>query len=77
MLLNSDVVKGGMIPKLEACVRALETSPVTDIVDGREPGALLKCLGRGWRRHPHRCIGECRRFVLGLWRRHFSLPWQA
>ena len=44
LLLNSDVVKGGMIPKLEACVRALETSPVTDIVDGREPGALLKCL---------------------------------
>ena len=50
LLLNSDVVKGGMIPKLEACVRALESSPdagfapVADIVDGREPGVLLKCL---------------------------------
>ena len=44
MLLNSDVVRGGMIPKLEACVRALENSPVADIVDGREPGVLLKCL---------------------------------
>ncbi len=44
LLLNSDVVRGGMIPKLEACVRALESAPVADIVDGREPGALLKCL---------------------------------
>ncbi|CAI8010482.1 Acetylglutamate kinase [Geodia barretti] len=44
LLLNSDIVRGGMIPKLEACVRALESAPVTDIVDGREPGVLLKCL---------------------------------
>ena len=44
LLLNSDIVRGGMIPKLEACVRALESSPVADIVDGREPGVLLKCL---------------------------------
>ena len=44
LLLNSDVVRGGMIPKLEACVRALESAPVADIVDGREPGALLRCL---------------------------------
>ena len=44
LLLNSDVVKGGMIPKLEACLRALESASVTDIVDGREPGVLLKCL---------------------------------
>jgi acetylglutamate kinase len=50
LLLNSDVVRGGMIPKLEACVRALDpapvadTAPVADIVDGREPGVLLKCL---------------------------------
>ena len=44
LLLNSDVVRGGMIPKLEACVRALDSAPVADIVDGREPGVLLKCL---------------------------------
>ncbi|MDE2841798.1 MAG: acetylglutamate kinase [Chloroflexota bacterium] len=44
LLLNSDVVRGGMIPKLEACVRALDSTPVADIVDGREPGVLLKCL---------------------------------
>ncbi|MCY4366083.1 MAG: acetylglutamate kinase [Chloroflexi bacterium] len=44
LLLNSDIVRGGMIPKLEACVRALESAPVADIVDGRVPGVLLKCL---------------------------------
>ena len=59
LLLNSDVVRGGMIPKLEACVRALtdvlpsplagegrdgRASIVADIVDGREPGVLLQCL---------------------------------
>ena len=44
ILLRSDVVRGGMIPKLAACLRALERSPVADIVDGREPGALLDCL---------------------------------
>lgn len=44
LLLNSEIVRGGMIPKLEACVRALESIPAADIVDGREPGVLLKCL---------------------------------
>ena len=52
LLLGSEVVKGGMIPKLEACLRALEQSAAADIVDGREPGALLECVagqGRGTR----------------------------
>lgn len=52
LLLGSSVVKGGMIPKLEACLRALEQSAAADIVDGREPGALLECVagqGRGTR----------------------------
>lgn len=52
LLLGSTVVKGGMIPKLEACLRALEQSAAADIVDGREPGALLECVagqGRGTR----------------------------
>jgi acetylglutamate kinase len=44
ILLHSDVVKGGMIPKLEACLRALERAPVADIIDGRQPGALLECV---------------------------------
>ncbi len=44
LLLRSDVVRGGMLPKLAACLRALERSAVADIVDGREPGALLNCL---------------------------------
>ena len=54
LLLRSDVVSGGMIPKLEACVRALDTATasgsgvVADIVDGRVPGVLLNCLdGQG------------------------------
>lgn len=48
LLLGSDVVRGGMIPKLAACLRALEKAPLADIVDGREPGALLDCLaGKG------------------------------
>jgi acetylglutamate kinase len=44
MLLQSGVASGGMIPKLEACIRALERVPVAEIIDGRKPGALLDCL---------------------------------
>ena len=44
LLFRSGVVRGGMIPKLGACLRALERSPVANIVDGREPDALLGCL---------------------------------
>ena len=48
LLLGSDVVRGGMVPKLAACLRALERCPAADIVDGREPGALADCVaGRG------------------------------
>jgi acetylglutamate kinase len=47
-LLSSGVAGGGMIPKLQACLRALEGVPITNIVDGRKPGALVDCLeGRG------------------------------
>ena len=47
-LLDSGVVGGGMIPKLQACLRALDAVPTTNIIDGRKPGALLECLqGRG------------------------------
>ncbi|PKB67277.1 MAG: acetylglutamate kinase [SAR202 cluster bacterium Io17-Chloro-G4] len=44
ILFQSGVVRGGMIPKLSACLRALERSPVANIVDGRNPDALLDCL---------------------------------
>lgn len=43
-LLNSGVAGGGMIPKLQACLRALEGGAIADIVDGRRPNALLDCL---------------------------------
>ena len=47
-LIGSGVVSGGMIPKVEACLRALSTVPITQIVDGREPHALIKALsGKG------------------------------
>ena len=44
LLLGSSVVKGGMIPKLKACLRALDRVSFTEIVDGRKPGALVECL---------------------------------
>jgi len=47
-LIGSGVVSGGMIPKVEACLRALSTVPITQIVDGREPHALLQAMaGKG------------------------------
>ena len=44
LLLASGVASGGMIPKLKACLRALEAVPASDIVDGRKPHSLLDCL---------------------------------
>lgn len=44
-LIDSKVAAGGMIPKLEACLRALESVPVTQIIDGRAPHALLDAVG--------------------------------
>ena len=44
LLLGSGVVKGGMIPKLQACLRALDRVPETEIIDGRNPGALMDSL---------------------------------
>ncbi|PKB70865.1 MAG: acetylglutamate kinase [SAR202 cluster bacterium Io17-Chloro-G6] len=44
ILFNSGVIQGGMIPKLSACLRALESSPVANIIDGRQPNALLDCV---------------------------------
>lgn len=44
LLSQSGVVRGGMIPKLAASLRALERSPLANVVDGRRPGALLECI---------------------------------
>lgn len=54
LLSSSGVVQGGMIPKLEACLRALDVRPAPDssmgrtpvayVVDGRRPEALLDCV---------------------------------
>lgn len=38
------VVTGGMIPKVDACLRALDTVPRAHIIDGREPHALIREL---------------------------------
>jgi acetylglutamate kinase len=39
--IDKGEVTGGMIPKLEACLRALERVPLAHIVDGRTKHALL------------------------------------
>ncbi len=43
-LISGGVISKGMIPKAEACLRTLEGSGRSLIVDGREPQALLRCL---------------------------------
>ena len=46
VLQSSGVARGGMLPKLAACLDALADRAVTSahIIDGREPGALMECL---------------------------------
>jgi acetylglutamate kinase len=39
--IDTGEVTGGMIPKLEACLRSLERVPFAHIIDGRVPHALL------------------------------------
>ena len=43
-LIARGTIKGGMIPKAEACLRALETTARVHIVDGREPHVLIREL---------------------------------
>ena len=40
-LIASGQASGGMIPKIEACIRALDTVPRAHILDGRVRHALL------------------------------------
>lgn len=43
-LMKSNVVAGGMIPKLQACLTAIECRSIAQIMDGRKPHALLKIV---------------------------------
>ncbi len=43
-LIDQGVISGGMIPKAEAALRALETTERDHIVDGREPHVLIREL---------------------------------
>lgn len=40
-IIASGVAKGGMEPKIRACIRALKSVKVARIIDGRKPHALL------------------------------------
>jgi acetylglutamate kinase len=40
-MIAAGEVSGGMIPKLEACLRALDVVPQAHIIDGRTPHSLL------------------------------------
>lgn len=46
-LIADGTIAGGMIPKVEACLHALEFGVGAQIVDGRVPGALLALEGAG------------------------------
>jgi acetylglutamate kinase len=43
-LIEDEVITGGMIPKVQACLDALASVPCVHILDGREPHALLQTL---------------------------------
>ena len=43
-LIASGEIRGGMIPKVEASVRALDTVPAAHVLDGRVRHALLREL---------------------------------
>jgi acetylglutamate kinase len=43
-LIEAGAIGGGMIPKVEACLRAAEAGATSLIVDGRQPGALRAAL---------------------------------
>jgi acetylglutamate kinase len=46
-MVNSGVIVGGMIPKINACLRALTTNTVSRIVNGKKPHALLGEIQKG------------------------------
>jgi acetylglutamate kinase len=46
-MIASGVISGGMIPKVNACLKALNTGAKARIIDGRKPHALLKEIEGG------------------------------
>ncbi len=46
-LILGGIAAGGMIPKIDACIEALETVGSGHIIDGRVAGALLECCEGG------------------------------
>ena len=44
-LLSQGIISGGMIPKVEACLRAVPRVRQARIVDGRQPHAIVDALG--------------------------------
>jgi len=47
ILIASGIASGGMIPKIEACLRALTAVPLARIIDGTKSHALLKEMESG------------------------------
>jgi acetylglutamate kinase len=43
-MLGDGTVRGGMIPKIQACMRAMDTVPRVHVLDGRLPHALIREL---------------------------------
>ncbi|MFC1910087.1 acetylglutamate kinase [Chloroflexota bacterium] len=43
-LVAAGVASGGMIPKIEACLKAVSGASVTSIIDGRQPNALIRLI---------------------------------
>ncbi len=46
-MVSSGVISGGMIPKINACLRALNAGAVARIINGRQPHALLGEINNG------------------------------
>lgn len=46
-MVSSGVISGGMIPKINACLRALNAGVVPRIINGRKPHALLAEINGG------------------------------
>ena len=43
-LVRSKIIDGGMVPKIQACLEALDGGAVSQIIDGRREGALKNIL---------------------------------
>ncbi len=46
-MINNGTIAGGMIPKVNACIRALKAGTLARIIDGRKPHALLNEFEKG------------------------------